>query len=69
MKVGDLIYLYNPKDQWNTDHQLLRPLGIILKVYPNVTKQHETMYRILFTNGSVELEMAGFLSNRYRVVV
>ena len=65
---GTLLALRDPCDKWNTSHQLDRPLGFVVKTYTHERDPiHPHSYHILFSNGTYEYEMEGYVRNVYKV--
>jgi len=66
---GTLLALRDPWDEWNTSHQRERPLGFVVKTYTHERDPiHPHSYHILFSNGTYEYEMEGYVRNVYKVV-
>ena len=66
---GALLILRDPCDTWNTSHQLDRPLGFVVTTYTHERDPiHPHSYHILFSNGTYEYEMEGYVRNVYKVV-
>jgi len=66
---GTLLAIRDPNDQWNTSHQRERPFGFVVKTYTHERDPiHPRSYHILFSNGTYEYEMEGYVRNVYKVV-